>query len=581
MKPNTRHRGAIILPFLLALLLLLITPGLWAQGSSSGSLQESEAAPEPLSEKSRKELDAQFAELAAQRADIEGIERSLRDSNALSRPVLEVRFAQAWGRRMELGLELADAVRKKQKEGADVAAYRERIVGEMKRYSGVVAVAQRTLDELMKPTEPGMSAAEEARIDNWTFELISTRDKLYERLFDTLKAEKALGVNVEKQEAGLKHSLSERASNNSVALALAMREVKGRKAGLTVMPSDTELQAKVMVGEKKVSALAAALSSAARMMDSLGMSTASYRQQVIGATGEISTDIFDPQVLWSLLEQGGQKLVRLLADDVPDLMLKLLIFGVIFFIFRRLAKMVRRLVEVGLDRAQVELSELLRNMIIAISGNIVLLIGVLIGLSQVGISLGPVLAGMGVAGFVVGFALQDTLSNFASGMMILLYRPFDVRDVVEAGGVFGKVHHMSLVNTTILTFDNQTLVVPNNKIWGGVIKNVTAQRTRRVDFTFGVSYNDDIPKTEALLREIVTAHPLVLPRPEPLIRLNELADSSVNFIVRPWVKTADYWDVYWDITREVKLRFDKENISIPFPQRDVHIQTEQCVSARE
>jgi small conductance mechanosensitive channel len=210
----------------------------------------------------------------------------------------------------------------------------------------------------------------------------------------------------------------------------------------------------------------------------------------------------------------------------------------------------------------------------------VLIIGILLGLSQVGISLGPLLAGLGVAGFVIGFALQDSLSNFASGMMILSYRPFDVGDVVEAGGVFGKVSHMSLVNTTIMTFDNQTLVVPNNKIWGDVIKNVTSQRTRRVDLVFGISYSDDIPRTEALLREILAADERVLTDPEPMVRLNELADSSVNFIVRPWVKTDDYWDVYWDVTREVKLRFDEADVSIPFPQTDVHLKTEQAVGVQ-
>jgi len=171
----------------------------------------------------------------------------------------------------------------------------------------------------------------------------------------------------------------------------------------------------------------------------------------------------------------------------------------------------------------------------------------------------------------LGFALQDTLSNFASGMMILLYRPFDTGDVVEAGGVFGTVSNMSLVNTTVLTFDNQTLVIPNNKIWGEVIKNVTAQKIRRVDMTFGISYSDDIPKAENILRDILTSHDKVLEDPEPVVRLHTLGESSVDFIARPWVKRDDYWDVYWDITREVKMRFDAEGISIPFPQRDVHV----------
>jgi small conductance mechanosensitive channel len=204
-----------------------------------------------------------------------------------------------------------------------------------------------------------------------------------------------------------------------------------------------------------------------------------------------------------------------------------------------------------------------------------MLFGLLIALSQLGISLGPLLAGLGVAGFIIGFALQDTLANFASGMMILLYKPYDVGDLVDVGGVFGKVNKMSLVSTTVLTLDNQTLVVPNKKIWGDVIKNVTAQDVRRVDMVFGISYSDDIPKAEKVLAAILQEHDQILDEPAPVVHLHELGDSSVNFVVRPWAKVDDYWDVYWYVTRAVKMRFDEEAISIPFPQRDVHIYEER------
>ena len=201
-------------------------------------------------------------------------------------------------------------------------------------------------------------------------------------------------------------------------------------------------------------------------------------------------------------------------------------------------------------------------------------LGILMALSQVGISLTPMLAGLGVAGFIVGFALQDSLGNFAAGAMILIYRPYDVGDLVEVPGAAGLVKKMNLVSTTITTLDNQTLVVPNSKIWGDVIKNVTAQNVRRVDLEIGIGYDDDIELTERVLDEIVSGHSKVLAKPEPRIKLHTLGESSVNFIVRPWTKTEDYWDVYWDILREVKLRFDREGISIPFPQRDVHVFTE-------
>jgi small conductance mechanosensitive channel len=193
------------------------------------------------------------------------------------------------------------------------------------------------------------------------------------------------------------------------------------------------------------------------------------------------------------------------------------------------------------------------------------------------VSIGPLLAVVGAAGFVIAFALQDTLGNFASGLMILFFRPFDVGDVVDAAGVSGKVTAMNLVSTTIKTFDNKDMVVPNNKIWHDVITNATGVDTRRVDMEFGIGYDDDIDRAQAILEEIVAAHPKALKDPEPTIRMSALGDSSVNFICRPWAKTADYWDVYWDVTKAVKKRFDAEGIGIPYPQRDVHLYIEDGV----
>jgi small conductance mechanosensitive channel len=225
----------------------------------------------------------------------------------------------------------------------------------------------------------------------------------------------------------------------------------------------------------------------------------------------------------------------------------------------------------AIDTSKVDLSQLFQNQLVSFSGKVVMFLGLLVALSQLGIQLAPVLAGLGIAGFIVGFALQDTLSNFASGMMILVYRPFDVGDAVEAGGVMGTVKAMNLVSTTITTWDNQKLVVPNSKIWGDVIRNITSEPNRRVDMTFGIAYADDIEHAERVLEEIVKSNELVLDDPEPVIRLHALGESSVDFIVRPWARTSDYWTVYWAITRAVKQRFDAEGISIPFPQRDVHL----------
>jgi len=221
--------------------------------------------------------------------------------------------------------------------------------------------------------------------------------------------------------------------------------------------------------------------------------------------------------------------------------------------------------------ASKKFSDLLKKFFATAVRKAVMLIGVIVALSMLEVNIAPFIAGLGVAGFVLGFALQGTLSNFASGLMILIYRPYDVGQVIDAAGVKGVVDSMNLVSTTIKTFDNQIVVIPNGEIWGGVITNVTGSTTRRVDMTFGISYSDDIAKAAKILEDIVSKHELVLKDPAPVIRLHELGDSSVNFICRPWSKTGDYWTVFWDVTRTVKERFDKEGVSIPFPQRDVHI----------
>ena len=216
-------------------------------------------------------------------------------------------------------------------------------------------------------------------------------------------------------------------------------------------------------------------------------------------------------------------------------------------------------------------SQLLVNFLGKFVKQVVMLIGLIVALSALEVNIGPLLAAVGAAGFVIGFALQDTLSNFASGLLILAYRPFDVGDVIEAAGVSGLVDSVSLFSTHIRTFDNKVMIVPNNDIWGGTITNATASDTRRVDMTFGIGYEDDIDKARTVLETLLKEHELVLDDPAPVVKLHELADSSVNFVCRPWVKTADYWTVYWDITRAVKDQFDVNGISIPFPQRDVHV----------
>lgn len=311
------------------------------------------------------------------------------------------------------------------------------------------------------------------------------------------------------------------------------------------------------------------------VLDNLELDSSDYKAVMLQQSSNLSVSFFSATAVLSVLKDSWLALKNSFEENAPDLFFRLFLFFGMLLIFRILSRITRRVVRAASERSSLDMSKLLKNILVSTSGGLVMGLGVLMALSQVGISLAPMLAGLGVAGFIVGFALQDTLGNFAAGAMILIYRPFDVDDFVEVTGASGLVKKMNLVSTTIVTFDNQTLVVPNSKIWGDVIKNVTAQTERRVDLEFGIGYDDDIEQAERVLHEIVTAHELILDQPEPLIKLHTLGDSSVNFIVRPWTKTDNYWSVYWDLMREVKMRFDREGISIPFPQRDVHLYSEK------
>tara|TARA_R110000823_G_scaffold171736_12_gene304274 strand:+ start:9299 stop:11032 length:1734 start_codon:yes stop_codon:yes gene_type:complete len=318
------------------------------------------------------------------------------------------------------------------------------------------------------------------------------------------------------------------------------------------------------------------LKSIVDLMESLGYDSAPYKSVVLQQGGNFSVRDFESDIVLQVLRESWVSLQAWMAQNGPDLLFNLVVFILVLLVFRFLSRVTKQAVMLGCERSGAQMSVLLKDVLASVSGGAVMVLGLLMALSQIGISLGPMLAGLGVAGFIIGFALQDTLGNFAAGGMILLYRPYDVDDFIEVAGASGLVKKMSLVSTTITTFDNQTLVVPNSKIWGDVIKNVTAQTVRRVDMVFGISYSDDVALAEKVLRDIVQAHELVLEEPETVIRLHTLGDSSVNFIVRPWVRTADYWAVYWDITRAVKLRFDEEGITIPFPQREVHYVQEKA-----
>ncbi len=287
-------------------------------------------------------------------------------------------------------------------------------------------------------------------------------------------------------------------------------------------------------------------------------------EQYISVVADIRNEVSDSQSAWFIIRDWATS-----RDGGLRLATNSLSFAFILLISYFLSRAAEKGMEKALLLAR-NRSTLLHSFITKSVKRVILFVGFLLALNTLGANLGPVLAVLGAAGFAIAFALQNTLGNFASGLMILFYRPFDVGHVVKVSGVEGLVQSLTLVSTTIRTFDNKILILPNNNVWGDTITNVTGTTERRVDMEFSISYCDDIGKALEIMRNIVENHPSILKIPEPLIRIDALADSSVNFVCRPWVKTDDYWMVYADIIRSVKEEFEAAHLTIPFPQRDVH-----------
>lgn len=245
----------------------------------------------------------------------------------------------------------------------------------------------------------------------------------------------------------------------------------------------------------------------------------------------------------------------------------------IFVIGRMVISVISRVLKRAFEKKATD--KTLAKFVISLTRIMLLIVVVLASLSTLGVETTSFIAILGAAALAVGFALQGSLSNFAAGIMLIIFRPFEVGHYVEAGGSSGSVETIHIFNTVLKTPDNKLVMVPNSSITGGNIINYTAEETRRIDLVFGIGYGDDIKKAKDVMEGIIKADERVLKDPAPTVRVLELADSSVNFAVRPWVKTADYWAVYFDLMENIKMALDANKISIPFPQRDVHLFQEQ------
>ncbi len=267
---------------------------------------------------------------------------------------------------------------------------------------------------------------------------------------------------------------------------------------------------------------------------------------------------FDWAGLWDTVRWAGL-----------DFGMKTLIALVIFFVGRIIARLVTRGLHNMMQSREVD--KILETFVCNLVYWALMIFVIIAAINQIGVQTTSLIAVMGAAGLAIGLALQGSLANFAAGVLIVMFRPYRVGDFVEAAGIAGVVLQVQILTTVLKTGDNKQIIVPNGQIMSSIITNYSANDTRRVDMTIGVSYDDDLDKVRRTLQELVDADDRILKDPECLIAVSELADSSVNFVVRSWVNTADYSGVMFGLTEAIKKRFDKEGISFPFPQQDVHL----------
>lgn len=258
-----------------------------------------------------------------------------------------------------------------------------------------------------------------------------------------------------------------------------------------------------------------------------------------------------------------------IRDEGIDFGLNLLGAIAIFFVGRWAAGILIRILEKVMERAKIDdtLAKFLGNI-----GYALMMTFVVVGaIDQLGVDTTSLAAILAAAGLAVGLALQGSLSNFAAGVMLILFQPFKVGDYIDAGGTGGTVEEIHIFNTLMRTGDNVQIVVPNGQITSGRISNFSAKPTRRIDLVVGCGYDDDIKAVKEFLVGLVNSDDRILKDPQPLVAVHELADNCVNFVARPWVNNSDYWAVRWDLTEKIKTGFDERGFSIPFPQRDVHV----------
>jgi small conductance mechanosensitive channel len=402
---------------------------------------------------------------------------------------------------------------------------------------------------------------------------------------ENLTAANALGIETVESWDYLDRLLVGRAENLVGRLQIAVgdrdrfrRQVEEADAAEAPESENAALRSQFRASEERIRGIVTSLYVTAGLLDGRGYDTDQYRQFAIRATGELTGDVLDPGVLAGLLRDLRDSIWAWLQDNGPTLLVQALIVIALVVLFRIGFRLSWRAYLAFRSRKH---SRLLTDLAERMVRPVATILGLAVGLSVVGVDPTALLAGLGVAGIIVGLALQDSLANLAAGFFILTTRPYDVDDTIQGGGVLGTVKAMGLANTTVLTFDNRRLLVPNRKIWGDVIENRSAERIRRVDASVSIGYGEDLDRAIGILQRLLEENEKILDTPEPSIFVADLADSWMELAVRPWVNTEDWWPMTTELPRLIRLRFAESGIEIPYPRREIVTLHEQGPGAGE
>jgi len=389
----------------------------------------------------------------------------------------------------------------------------------------------------------------------------------------TLEAAELMGLEVEEAWADFDAFLRSRAESQVGRLRMADAERDRIEAQLrdaeTAGAADAEIatsRALLQVVEQRIDGLVTSLRLSANLLERRDIDASEYRQALVVSTREVTGDVFDPAVAFGLLSDLTDRAVGWVRESGPTVLARLFVVILLVVLFRlgfRIGWWTFQ--KVG----TVQLPRLLSDMVGRMLRPVATILGLIVGLWFLGVDATALVAGLGVAGIIVGLALQDSMANLAAGIFILLYRPYDREDIVTAGGIVGTVKEMGLANTTIVTFDNRRLYVPNRKIWSEVIENRSAEHARRVEFTVSIAYEEDIDRSYESIYGLLKETERVLATPEPYVFASKLADSGVDVTIYAWTRTEDWWPLTTELPRLVRQRFARENIVIPYPHVEI------------